>query len=188
MELLSNLSQRLDNLESGLSGLSDLSQRLDNLESGLSGLSQRLDNLESGLPDLSQKLDSLESDQKVINANFQLISTDILNEKIDINSLKIDIINVKNTQKNLQYLSENVNVLNNRVLQVENKIISETLVEETIAPNSSIYSDNIIISASNKQKQVIDTIESMAVPKKKNTGLIIQRSNKITDIDFTKKG
>ena len=174
MELLSDLSQRLDNLESGLSGLSDLSQRLDNLESGLS--------------DLSQKLDSLESEQKVINANFQLISTDILNEKIDINSLKIDIINVKNTQKNLQYLSENVNVLNNRVLQVENKIISETPVEETIAPNSSISSDNIIISASNKQKQVIDTIESMAVPKKKNTGLIIQRSNKITDIDFTKKG
>lgn len=140
------------------------------------------------LSDLSQRLDSLESDQKAINDKFQLISTDILNEKIDINSLKIDIINVKNTQKNLQYLSENVNVLNNRVLQIENKIISETPIEETIVPNSSISPDNIIISTSNKQKQVIDTIGSMTVPKKKNTGLIIQRNDKITDIDFTKKG
>ncbi len=86
-EMFTAIIERMDSMESGLSGLTD------KVESGLSGLSERIDKVESGLTGLGERIDKLQSD---MNMEFWAVRTEmngvneslkkdisILNDKVD---------------------------------------------------------------------------------------------------------
>ncbi len=100
-EMFTAIIERMDSMESGLSGLTDkvesgltgLSGRMDKVESGLTGLSGRMDKVESGLTGLTERIDKLESNMdmefRAVRIEMDVVNKSlkedisILNDKVD---------------------------------------------------------------------------------------------------------